>query len=439
MKNTKKVVSLLLTMMLFAFTTNVFAEKVHEGDKTITGTFEVTAVNKPLVIKGDFYMDGSKAKIWLLAGGELIITGNLYASNKITIDKGGKLIVGGDFIAASGTKVNGTALISKECYLYTVGNMDMSSFDGNYLTSGGEAELTAKFPSLMEKLQEHSKVEEPQVPEVETILAGFEAIAYEGYNELIWATSSESKVDYFTIEKSTDSITWDSLVVKYSTLQTTTEATEYKFTDTILESGKVFYRLTKTDLAGTTKTMDVTSVESEALIITVLAGFEAIAYEGYNELIWATSSESKVDYFTIEKSTDSITWDSVGVKYSTLQTTTDATEYDFTDTILESGKVYYKLTKTDLDGVTETLDVISVESEVKEQDETSIDNVSESIFNTNEAQTIIVTSLEGKTLLKDAFDGTEETYNEIIKSLHKGVYILTIQSASKVVSQKIAK
>ncbi len=331
MKNTKKVVRLLLTIMLFAFTTNVFAERVHEGDTTITGSFSATAINSPLIIRGNLYMS-EDASMHLYAGAGVIVVGDVYASNKITIDANGKLIVGGDFIVEDGFELKGTDFITKSCYLYVVGDMDTESFKANkYMKLGGETELIAKFPNLMDKLNENAFSEEEKL---ETVLASFDGEAFEYSNKLNWSTSSESNVDYFTIWESEDGINWSWVAEEFSVNGTTTSVTDYEY----------------------------------------------VHNKGFNDT-----------------------------------------------------KTYYKLTQTNLDGVTSTLDTVLVGFF------TSIEDVKDSFFNSSEKQTIIVTSTDGKTLLKKDFDGTEESYKEVIKSLHKGVYILTLQSASKTVSKKIAK
>jgi len=90
-----------------------------------------------------------------------------------------------------------------------------------------------------------------------------------------------------------------------------------------------------------------------------LIGFNAFAQDGIVELSWATASETNNDYFTIEKSKDLLTWNSLipikgaGNSYNILN-------YFQTDNHPFPGRSYYRLKQTDFDGKYSYSDIKSV-------------------------------------------------------------------------------
>ena len=79
------------------------------------------------------------------------------------------------------------------------------------------------------------------------------------------------------------------------------------------------------------------------------------------ELTWQTASEVNNDYFTIEKSVDGINYKNLmsipGIGNSTIQQ-----NYTFTDQEVLPGTVFYRLSQTDFDGVSEIFEPIAVRS-----------------------------------------------------------------------------
>lgn len=77
---------------------------------------------------------------------------------------------------------------------------------------------------------------------------------------------------------------------------------------------------------------------------------------GEAELRWETATELNNDYFTIEKSTDGISFREIA-QIAGAGTTSEKHTYLFTDTELPSAMVYYRLRQTDFNGVTEVYPV----------------------------------------------------------------------------------
>ena len=81
----------------------------------------------------------------------------------------------------------------------------------------------------------------------------------------------------------------------------------------------------------------------------------------YNQLNWKTATETDNHYFTIDRSFDGETWETVAFVEGH-GTTNMPLEYQFDDQINGRGLVYYRLQQTDFDGTTEVFDVIVIEN-----------------------------------------------------------------------------
>ncbi len=83
---------------------------------------------------------------------------------------------------------------------------------------------------------------------------------------------------------------------------------------------------------------------------------------GTVQLSWITASESNSDYFSIEKSSDGIRFESIGRKDASGNSITTV-RYTFLDTEVNAGKTYYRLKQIDLDGQSEYSDLCFINNE----------------------------------------------------------------------------
>jgi hypothetical protein len=77
--------------------------------------------------------------------------------------------------------------------------------------------------------------------------------------------------------------------------------------------------------------------------------FTVSSKSDYNELIWTTETENRNDYFTLEYSTDAISWQKIEDVDSKGDSQTEQ-RYSFFDYNQTRATGYYKLSQTDLDG-----------------------------------------------------------------------------------------
>jgi hypothetical protein len=108
------------------------------------------------------------------------------------------------------------------------------------------------------------------------------------------------------------------------------------------------------NFAGSTATLDCTPLPIE------LTSFKGVAQEKFNTLSWTTASESNIDYYTLERSTDGENWRLVST-----QTGSTAGDFSLTYSVNDADYIpnevnYYRLSKTTKDGKSEAIRTISL-------------------------------------------------------------------------------
>ena len=83
-----------------------------------------------------------------------------------------------------------------------------------------------------------------------------------------------------------------------------------------------------------------------------------------NHLDWAVASERDNDYYTIEKSIDGLKWNNIG-SVDGAGTINQNLEYEFIDYSPESVINYYRLSQTDLNGLSTDLKIIAIDNSAK--------------------------------------------------------------------------
>jgi hypothetical protein len=102
-----------------------------------------------------------------------------------------------------------------------------------------------------------------------------------------------------------------------------------------------------------------------------MTSFHATPIDRNVKLTWSTETESNSDYFGIERSADTYTWEMIG-KVSASGITSTMTDYSFMDENPLSGISYYRLYQTDKNGEKKYFDVVSVERYSVQQGELSV-------------------------------------------------------------------
>ncbi|WP_324674168.1 Ig-like domain-containing protein [Hymenobacter sp. GOD-10R] len=179
-----------------------------------------------------------------------------------------------------------------------------------------------------------------------------------------------------------------------------------------------------------------------------LVQFDAKAQGRQVQLNWSTASEKNADYFAVERSIDSYSFEQIG-KVASYGTTTDKHGYAFTDQEASryAGQVlYYRLRQVDLDGATTYSPVRSVALQA------GMATFDLSPNPTSDYVTLDLTALpagqfhlsfhdvSGRNvggLEQDVKGGQPTTLNVAI--LPAGVYIVTLQGVDKVLTRRLVK
>lgn len=113
--------------------------------------------------------------------------------------------------------------------------------------------------------------------------------------------------------------------------------------------GATQYRLTHNGAGSGSRVTLLECVVPLNILPVELVEFKAACSSGKVELKWKTNSEKSNDYFTIERSKDAADWQSIG-RVKGAGSTSAVKQYSFIDHEPLTGRVYYRLKQTDLNG-----------------------------------------------------------------------------------------
>ncbi|MFK7908000.1 MAG: T9SS type A sorting domain-containing protein [Chitinophagales bacterium] len=175
--------------------------------------------------------------------------------------------------------------------------------------------------------------------------------------------------------------------------------------------------------------------------------FEGEVVEAGNMLNWATASEIDNEYFTIERSADGVYFEVIGVEEGAGNSSASI-NYQFMDRTAPSGVSYYQITQYDFDGESTSTNVISLTRGERNFDINGISpvpaiNYVELSFTAMGNQNIDLTlyDLTGREMLKSVLDAQEGGNRFVvdIASLSPGIYLVSLNNGSKVITKKLIK
>ncbi|MCE3227858.1 MAG: hypothetical protein K0S32_2409 [Bacteroidetes bacterium] len=192
-------------------------------------------------------------------------------------------------------------------------------------------------------------------------------------------------------------------------------------------------------------TIATTNVTQTPLPIELTA-FNAIAKDKRVEISWSTASEKNNDYFTIERSKDAVSFETVSLVKSA-GNNGSMNEYYEVDYSPSAGISYYRLKQTDKDGKVSYSQVIPVNYYFKEEGGISVFpnptdgpiNINFDI-NSNEETLVVIRDIRGREFYSKVFLKVENNQIVAIDPDHKldpGVYIVVASSENRIYSQKL--
>lgn len=174
-------------------------------------------------------------------------------------------------------------------------------------------------------------------------------------------------------------------------------------------------------------------VETVVVLPIGLTHFEATCIDNFSTINWTTASEINNDYFTIERTTDGINFDMIGIVEGAGNSNQEQA-YSFFDNQVSSGILYYRLRQTDFDGNNETSDLISVSCEDKNSLSLQLkpnpacnELIIEISGNNDEMKSIFITDVTGQSVITMGIPANRETIINI-EHLSKGVYFVSSPS-----------
>lgn len=190
-----------------------------------------------------------------------------------------------------------------------------------------------------------------------------------------------------------------------------------------------------------------TPCQSGAFILPVkLLSFKADDNgDGTVNITWSTAEEKNNDYFTLQRSTDGVTF----TEFATVKgngTVQKLSKYDAQDTEPTAERLYYRLSQTDFDGTTETFAPVFVEVKLKTAEMSAYPNPMTGRNLTvhlpkAEAGAMQMLDHRGKVILNKEIDGSSTIIElEFTDELVQGLYYINYKSASGIVKNlKIVK
>ncbi|PCJ78661.1 MAG: hypothetical protein COA57_16030 [Flavobacteriales bacterium] len=181
-----------------------------------------------------------------------------------------------------------------------------------------------------------------------------------------------------------------------------------------------------------------------------LMNFESECNENSIELHWITATEINSDYFTVKRSCDGVSYESIGT-ISAAGNTSQQSSYVFVDEEFPSVTCYYMLSQTDFDGTTTTLAKIAVLCKQDNNIEFGLITVfpnpsSETVNITyqssyNDEVSMRILDVLGREIITKRATATEGVNNFIInmETHANGIYYLELGNGRKLFVEKIVK
>lgn len=173
-------------------------------------------------------------------------------------------------------------------------------------------------------------------------------------------------------------------------------------------------------------------VASGIILPVELINFTGISLSDRNTLTWKTITERDNDYFSIQRSIDGITFETIG-RMEGAGTTTEVQFYAFDDYHTRPGITYYRLEQVDFNGAKHYSDFIAIQrTSMEEGLINAYPNPTNGLVTievnkqiTGEA-TLKVSSLSGTVVHQDSFTSVGLlSYDVDLSSLDRGVYIIS--------------
>jgi hypothetical protein len=167
-------------------------------------------------------------------------------------------------------------------------------------------------------------------------------------------------------------------------------------------------------------------------------------------LKWSTASETNLNYFSVERSTDGIHFSQVGMVFA-LGNTTVKTDYAFTDNVtgIQASVVYYRLNIVDADGKSHYSDVRMIKLSGKTDNVIAISAYPNPVVNNinvtipanwqNQKVLYEIFSANGNRAFQKQVTESSQTESLNMTTMAPGMYVVKVSCNAQVSVQKIIK
>lgn len=193
------------------------------------------------------------------------------------------------------------------------------------------------------------------------------------------------------------------------------------------------WRVTSSDIANTPLPVD-------------LIRFVGTFNQSQVELLWETTSEIDNDYFELERSFDGIEFNVIA-KIEGAGTTAERQQYQYNDRGFYTGKTYYRLKQFDFDGVSETFEIITVQTGQNLESSLILypnpvkDKLQINLNDDAGLEYALVTILDysGAIVYKEELKATENSWQieNLDQHLKPGLYIFSLTSGNMKITRKL--
>jgi len=192
-------------------------------------------------------------------------------------------------------------------------------------------------------------------------------------------------------------------------------------------------------LAGQTGTEFILGSTSNNILPIELISFDAFLVNRSVNLQWITASEVNNDFFTVQKTKDGLTWETVGI-VDGAGTSTELKSYSLVDVNPFLEVSFYRLVQTDVDGSVVYSDWKSVnlssEEAISIYPNPTKDNVVVRLKDLNGLAQIAISDATGKVL---STSHTEQEVNKLELPNNQGIYFIRIEMNQQVEIRKVVK
>jgi hypothetical protein len=186
-----------------------------------------------------------------------------------------------------------------------------------------------------------------------------------------------------------------------------------------------------TTIAGTCNmVVDNVDIKIASVMPVELTAFFAQKQDETVQLDWSTASETRNEFYTVERSVDAQNWETIA-KIQGAGTTAERQDYSFIDQQPLNGIAYYRLSQTDFDGTTERLEIISVEMDLATAIAAYPNPASDvlTVTGIEEAGTIVILDAMGRAMPFEVTASGHDTATLDISAVPAGNYLLKTQTS----------